>query len=556
MNLKQGLYSVLPAQLVTSTKGRALGPDLSRWEVSYNPDLATNKADFAITKATEGLTWVDPSLDDIWKGISKLDIRGLYHYQRSGLSWRAQADHFLMVSNAYDHHMLALDVEQTNNTLTDTFFQDSYRILQYLRDKTSSKVLLYTSQNLFQNYLYPSWVRSFGKYGEEEALTVPFWLAQYWYNPSPDKEPGMPKQRSTWDIWQWTESGVSSDWGAGAKDIDLNAYNGDAQAMKTWLGISTEEPEPTPEPPVVVEPSDPITEDQIWDAMVITIHNVNVRSYPKLDSRNLTGNHVIYGQKFSGRLWVGNGFVWMQMISNDPSLSNNWVAVRSILGDIKLITLTRHIEQTPIPSSSGQKLWRVKHDIELGKLWRPGMPEVHPLFLAPKTTSGTHFSPFQEWAQRLSRAANALMTNEVWTMIYNNAYWMTNGQGYGVASDPRRNYILQKDLSYELPKVESLTCGGSLIEGTQYGDWVKVRGLNYSSPISLDYLMLNPQFWTRGIYVTSSGNVYRMLGDKVPGNALIHPLIVNTKYELWIQAYKLQEWTLTEIPDPLKIYSV
>lgn len=555
MTVKQTLYSVLPAQLVTSSKGRALGPDLSRWEISYNPDLAINKADFAITKATEGLTWIDPCLDDIWKGIEKLDIRGLFHYQRSGMSWKAQADHFLTVSNNYDHHMLALDVEETNNVMNDVFFQDSYRILQYLRAKTSSKVLLYTSLNIFQNYLYPSWIRSFGKYGEEEAKTTPFWLAQYWYNPSPDKEPGTPKQRSTWNIWQWTENGNSAAWGAGAKAIDLNAYNGDASAMKSWLGISTSEVEPPLEPPIVVETTGPITEDQIWDATVITVHNVNVRSYPKLDRQNLTGNYVVFGQKFSGRLWVGNGFVWMQVISNDPSLSNKWVAVRSIAGDIKLIVLTKHNEQNPTPTTNGQKLWRVKHDIELGKLWRPGMPEVHPLFLAPKITSGTHFSPFQEWAQRLSRAANQIMTDVMWTSMYNTSYMLTNGQGYGRASDPRRNYILQKDLSFELPKVESLTCGGSLIEGTQYGDWVKVRGLNYASPISLDYFMLNPQFWTRGVYVTNSGNVYRMLGDKFPGTAFIHPLIVNTKYELWIQAYKLQEWTLSEIPDPLKFYS-
>lgn len=557
MNVKQTVYGVLPAQLVTSAKGRAIGPDLSHWELTYDPDLGTSKPDFAFTKATEGLTWIDPSLDAIWTGIDKLDIRGLYHYQRSGMSWRAQAEHFLSVSNDYSHHILALDVEGTNNTLDDTFFQDSFRILQYLKEFSKSKILLYTSLNIFQNYLYPSWVRSFGKAGETEALTIPFWLAQYWYNPSPDKDPGTPKQRSTWDFWQWTETGNSAEWGAGGKAVDLNVFNGNREALYSWVGITSSEPTPDPEPLPI--PTTPQTENDIWKGTVVTTSRVNVRSYPEVDVDFLTGQYVTYGQTFLGKLWSGNGYVWMQVTDPTSPLDTKWIAVRSIDGTVKLLSLQRPVFPNPNPDpaplpETGEALWRVKHDIEYGSVWRPGLPQVHPLFPAPSTKSGSHYSPFLRWAQILSRVMNPLVTNEVWTKIYWHNYWMTNFQGFGMVNDPRANFVTGADLTKSPPKVESLTCGGSLLQGTQFGDWVKVKGLDYNTPVTEEFLKKNPQFWTRGTYASASGIPYRMLGHKFGGSALIHPLLINSKYELWIQAYKLQRWTTGDIPDPIRLY--
>src|SRR3990172_1566609 len=117
--LKQvpGLYSILPSFLIENNRGRAIGPDLSWWKESYDPEGAPNQADFAITKATEGIYRIDPALESIWTGIQKLPIRGLFHYQRSEHSWQRQVDYFLDQANKYDLHILALDVERVNNNL-------------------------------------------------------------------------------------------------------------------------------------------------------------------------------------------------------------------------------------------------------------------------------------------------------------------------------------------------------------------------------------------------------------------------------------------------------
>jgi len=191
--------------------------------------------------------------------------------------------------------------------------------------------------------------------------------------------------------------------------------------------------------------------------------------------------------------------------------------------------------------------WRVKHDIEIGKLWRNGLPEVHPLF-------ANHHSPFQRWSQEASFGLNPWFTPDRWKDIYHYRYWIANNQGFGIPDDPRANFILHKDENAKLPRVEALVCGGSMISGKRNGDWVKVNGMHFNSPVSLGYLKLHPEFWVRGIFAGGTGQVFRMLGDKYEGPALIHPLIINGSYECNIQASKLQEWTQVEPPDPLKIY--
>lgn len=195
-----------------------------------------------------------------------------------------------------------------------------------------------------------------------------------------------------------------------------------------------------------------------------------------------------------------------------------------------------------------KKLWRVKHDKEIGKIWRAGMPEVHPLF-------DNHHSKFQKWAQLLSFRMNPWFTPELWTKEYWWTYWIANNNGFGIPDDPRANFVTGQNLTEEPPRVEALVCGGSLIEGERDGDWVKVKGLHYNTPVSYEFLKANPQYWIRGVYASGTGQPFRMLGDKYTGPALIHPLIVDdTRGDHVIEAYKLQEWTSPEPPDPLKLY--
>jgi hypothetical protein len=176
------------------------------------------------------------------------------------------------------------------------------------------------------------------------------------------------------------------------------------------------------------------------------------------------------------------------------------------------------------------------------------MPEVHPLY-------PNHHSYFQRWAQLASFALNPWFAKERWSDVYRFDYALANNQGFGMDNDPRANFVMGQYLNQELPKVEALLTGGSLVEGEPMGEWTKIKGLHFNTPISLEYIQDNPQFWVRGVYAGGTGQPFRMLGDKYTGPAFIHPLIVNNdKGDLVIESYKLQEWTDPNPPDPLKIY--
>ena len=109
------------------------------------------------------------------------------------------------------------------------------------------------------------------------------------------------------------------------------------------------------------------------------------------------------------------------------------------------------------------QFWRVKHDKELGALWRPNMPEVFPMF-------PNHFSEFGRSWQLLSKAMNPRISGDKWTACYTYKRYMTNNNGFGDETDLRANWVLEDNLSKPNPRVECLTTGGSLLTGYAYSN--------------------------------------------------------------------------------------
>lgn len=244
-----GMLMEASSKPYSGTLGRSEGVDVSHWEGWFDPSVSKYRIDFGIMKLTEGTTWVDPAVDKMWNGVKQLPIRGGYHYYRSSGSWQAQADHFLKIANRYDFHILAVDVEGINNDLTNQFFLNARRFYDYLVQQTNGKkrVVLYTNKNYLQHYMYPIYSAQGGDW-LDWLNKAELWYAQYYYVPSPDKNPSMPSQRSAnnWDIYQYTEAGVGSDWGTGGA-VDLNVFNGTYEQMLTWAKV-TDAPDP-PDPP-------------------------------------------------------------------------------------------------------------------------------------------------------------------------------------------------------------------------------------------------------------------------------------------------------------------
>lgn len=208
----------------------AVGCDLSRYNVSFNPYIATGRIDFAIQKATQGYSYIDLEYEGIWQGVSKIPIRGAYHYLMSGLSWAAQADHFLRTASRHDYHIYALDVEEIGNEYTNEFFSDAKRIVDYWRKNSNKKVIIYTNSSTY-NSMYYALLRIYGQSITQWLNGVPLWLA----SPALPGKPYLPRTRSTWDIHQYSWSGQPSRWGTGGTRVDENVFNGTVEMMNEWL---------------------------------------------------------------------------------------------------------------------------------------------------------------------------------------------------------------------------------------------------------------------------------------------------------------------------------
>lgn len=198
-------------------------------------------------------------------------------------------------------------------------------------------------------------------------------------------------------------------------------------------------------------------------------------------------------------------------------------------------------------------LWRVLHDKEIGPLWRPGLPEVFPLF-------PNHFSSFGEPWQRLSWEMNKqYLTPGKWTAVYGATTWIANHQGFGNEDDPRANYITGKDLMFANPRVEALTCGGNVLTGFVQGDNLVVSTLNVNNPPGSPDLI--PRWHrTYAVSVDSHGQPRRFpQGEQDNGFMadIIHPLICNpARFVITIPLRLLEPWTAPGFPDPYRIYRI
>jgi lysozyme len=345
---------------ILSPKHRAQGIDGSHWWGVFNPAAATKPIDFIILKATEGTTWIDPSLIANYEGAKFIPVRGMYHYQRANMSWLRQAEHFLSVTDKYDNHILALDVEKINNepafnpldhAESNTFFSDMRRIIDYWRMKAPEKtVVLYTNPDIYWNHIVPAIRRVYGLGGMEWLDEIPKWIAVY-NGQNQDGEPTSRYGIPEWMFWQYSSNGKKEEYGTQG-DVDQNVYNGTVEEMQKRI-IGHELPPPPPPPPVEIPPAEPEPLPETWSGTVVSITRLIVRKYPEVSPLTDTGQRLVHNERISGKVWAGNGYLWMKLDGNAPeSIKGKWVAVRKPDGD-RFIRLDPRSLPPPIETPKG-----------------------------------------------------------------------------------------------------------------------------------------------------------------------------------------------------------
>lgn len=204
-------------------------------------------------------------------------------------------------------------------------------------------------------------------------------------------------------------------------------------------------------------------------------------------------------------------------------------------------------------SQTGTKLVRVKHDKEIWlDNWRPHLPQVHPLF-------PNHFSTFSFGWQWLAKDMNdPRLTPEKWSVCYAGDTYLTNGHGV----DVYRNYVLGSNMDKtDDPGVESLVTGGSLLLVRFDGAKVWVESLDVRGDIPDAEQMLSMPYYT--LHATSCDglqNPRKFHEGELPNGEMldiVHPFFLNRSRftDVWTDAWRVEEWKHSWLPDLLTIYS-
>ena len=296
-------------------------------------------ASFCFIKASEGnFTDIDFAIN--WGGAKGLLVRSPYHYYNNFYPPKIQANQFWNTIKGDFEGIAWLDLEdRKTGYLGWRHWYDFLVELQSISKLPDDQIGIYSGLYYLEEFLL-----SASQTQREWFTRFDLWLANYSQDPF---KPNYEAIRIPFNLWseclvlQTGTPVIGLQAGVESKEIDYNHFNGDVKKFADRFGFGI----PVP-PPIVVNPPpagiEPETEKQLWHAEVTVNTKLHVRNYPVVTDASRTGFYVFNGNEFQGRLWTGNGYVWMKIDAPSyPDLHENWVAVRSTNGSDKFIALTK-----------------------------------------------------------------------------------------------------------------------------------------------------------------------------------------------------------------------
>ncbi|MGE5777287.1 MAG: SH3 domain-containing protein [Chloroflexota bacterium] len=225
-----------------------IGPDVSFYQddPSTTPEINFEQmdkaADFVIIRAGQNL-WVDSDFKNNWRRAKETGLpRGSYWFYDSRAEPKQQAELWVsQFGGDMGELPLFLDLEEAYGG-TYTGWTHWKTFLDRLKALVGSKEIgIYTAYYYWNSNAplsRPTDLEYFHRY--------PLWIAHYGV-----VQPLVPKPWSAteWLFWQFTASGDGPGYGAESKEIDLNYFNGDAQAFAARFNV------PVPEDPTPTDPT-------------------------------------------------------------------------------------------------------------------------------------------------------------------------------------------------------------------------------------------------------------------------------------------------------------
>ncbi len=195
------------------------GIDVSHYQGEV--DWAAVKAagiTFAIAKATQGASEVDPRFTQNWAGIKAAGlVRGAYHFFDPSVNAETQAENFIATVQLEAGDLPPmLDIEVSEGVSAEGIDADIQVWLTKVADAYGITPIIYSDLSFIRDNL----ASGFSAY--------PLWLADYSATP-----PTAPGDWDAWLIWQYSQSGSVS--GVDG-NVDRDVYEG---ASARWEQLLT-----------------------------------------------------------------------------------------------------------------------------------------------------------------------------------------------------------------------------------------------------------------------------------------------------------------------------
>ncbi|CAM5771716.1 lysozyme [Labrys miyagiensis] len=202
------------------------GVDVSRWQGDIDwQTLRLQGANFAFIKATDGGDHLDPMFRRNWQAAHEAGLkRGAYHFFYWCRNAAEQARWFIRnVPRVPGALPPVVDVEWNADSackirLSPAQVQEKMRVfISMVERHYGQRPIIYTAPGFYHDNL------------EGAFMEYPFWLR------SVAQHPAKVFEDRKWIFWQYSGSGLSH--GVDGK-IDLNVFNGSAEAWYRWVGAN------------------------------------------------------------------------------------------------------------------------------------------------------------------------------------------------------------------------------------------------------------------------------------------------------------------------------
>lgn len=227
-----------------------LGVDVSKWQGTMNWSKTVSAgARFAIIRAgysssNGGGNYTDERFEENVIGADSVGLPiGYYWYFRPNYNVNAQVDYFCSLIRDKPRRLpVVMDLESTGNLTPAVITRRSADFALRVNENINELPMLYSRAYWLNANTIP----------DDLMKLLELWIARYtskgkpWGNllPWPDSPRIKPRDYDTWVFWQYSADGNNkgAEFGASSNSIDLNYFNGDMAAFRTYIG---EEPPPT-----------------------------------------------------------------------------------------------------------------------------------------------------------------------------------------------------------------------------------------------------------------------------------------------------------------------